>query len=118
VLRHQRNASKSRGYGSYLHKTTNGGSSWSVLTFAYEMVFDEVAVVSEDELWIGGATIGILGAGRVWSSTDGGKTLTMHKLVGAGTGILMGLSIAPDGKSGFASTVSPEQTTAVWHFQA
>ena len=60
---------------------------------------------------------------RAWESTDGGKTLTLHDFKGKGAGEVVGLSMAPDGKTGFATTISAfasasNSASAVWHFQA
>ena len=119
-----KNQTKVRGYGSYLHKTTDGGKTWSTMAFEYEKVFNVIQVLSHDEFWIGGSEVGMLGGGKVWSSTDGGKTLTLHEFKGKGAGEVVGLSMAPDGKTGFATTISAfrasasNSASAVWHFQA
>ena len=78
-------------------------------------------MLSEDELWISGSTIGFFGSGRVWSSADGGKSLTMFELAGKGGGQVFGLSMASDGKTGFATTISAggsDSAAAIWHYQA
>jgi len=110
---------KERGYGSYIHKTADGGVTWDTVHFEYEMVFDTINVLSAESFVIAGQTVGFLGSARIFSSTDGGKTLNTSSLPGAG--IAFDVDMARDGKTGWATAIKPDAANSgwsVWQFKA
>ena len=102
-------------YGSFVHKTIDGGKTWKELGFFYEQAMSKIVTISNDELFIGGGGVGIFDDAVIWKSNDGGETFTNTTL--KETGVLLDLSLMKDGKSGFATTVtSVTQSTTVWRF--
>ena len=100
---------KTTGYGAYVHKTADGGASWQVVNFEYEKVYSEMHVLSGSHIVVGGGPTGALAIGESFSlhSTDAGATWTKVPIAGRGTGMVMGMAMAKDGTSGFATTCSP-----------
>ena len=91
-----------------MHKTTDGGASWSLELFMYEKDLQAIQVLSPSHVVVAGGPVGALALGETFTShtTDGGATWKNIPLKGAGTGAVMGLSLAADGQSGFATTCS------------
>jgi hypothetical protein len=95
----------SHGYGGYIHRTTDGGDTWAILHFEYEMAMAHVQAISKDEVWACGGSVGIIGHPSCWHTTDGGATWTEVMFEGEPKGsALLGLSMLPDGSTGFATT--------------
>jgi len=73
--------------------------------------------VSEKEVFVGGGGVSMFDPPVMWHTADGGAEWTNTTLPGGGSGIVMGIDISADGKTGFATSVNPvASTTSVWEY--
>ena len=94
---------KTHGYGGYIHRTTDGGATWEIVDFAYEMSRAHVQMLSKDEVWACGGSVGLVGHASCWHTTDGGDSWAEVPFKPSLGSAMMGLSMLADGSGGFAT---------------
>ena len=103
-------------YGSFVHRTLDGGKTWKTSGLFYESVMNDVQLVGESEVMIGGGGVGLFDKAVVWHSSDRGQTWTNASLSHAGQ--IMSLDVLADGSDGYATAVfAPGQSSTVYRMQ-
>ena len=107
---------KSSGYGSYIHRTKDGGKTWDVVHFEYEATMMAIAAVSATNIHVVGGGMGITGGAAHWFHSSDGETF--DTTVANPTGFFADISMLPGGKAGFAAWCTFSNSCALYRYGA